>query len=92
MQRSAYDPSRHGPGRNSQCSRPLLTQCDVVSLGRAQGKLQRPVSIRTNQAAPRACRLPYDRLNLREIACSGSIASRQPRQVAPAPSKKECSA
>jgi hypothetical protein len=30
--------SRHGPGRNSQCSRPLLTQCDVVSFGSSTGE------------------------------------------------------
>src|SRR5258705_4002429 len=63
--RSVDDPKPTWAGRNSQCSRPLLTQCDVVSLGSSTGET----------AASR--RPPYDRLNLREIACNGSIASRQ---------------
>jgi hypothetical protein len=57
----------------------------VVSFG---GKCS-AVSIRT-MTPPKGVDCFYDKLDPREIACNGSIASHD--EVAPAPNQKECSA
>ena len=65
-------------------------QCDVVSFGSSTGEAA--ASRLDQDKSSRSKGLSAALLNLRETACNDSIASRQPRQLAPAPSKKECSA